>query len=139
MIHPLSAEEEIRFYLDVSGSQAILTLDRFYGKVAAAAARAKRKPKLWIARLRPELKPLMRLGYDLTQGRKTPKAPTGGLHALDGPAAQSRRYASAGRRPVRCLRQHPLFRRHDRHDEGHLPFQLQLQRPCAADHRSQRL
>ena len=37
MIHPLSAEEEIRFYLDVSGSQAILTLDRFYGKVAAAA------------------------------------------------------------------------------------------------------
>ena len=58
---------------------------------------------------------------------------------LDGPAAQSRRYASAGRRPVRCLRQHPLFRRHDRHDEGHLPFQLQLQRPCAADHRSQRL
>ena len=57
MIHPLSAEEEIRFYLDVSGSQAILTLDRFYGKVAAAAARAKRKPKLWIARLQPELKP----------------------------------------------------------------------------------
>ena len=66
MIHPLSAEEEIRFYLDVSGSQAILTLDRFYGKVAAAAARAKRKPKLWIARLQPELKPLMRLGYNLT-------------------------------------------------------------------------
>ena len=75
MIHPLSAEEEIRFYLDVSGSQAILTLDRFYGKVAAAAARAKRKPKLWIARLQPELKPLMRLGYNLTQGRKTPKLP----------------------------------------------------------------
>lgn len=78
MIHPLSAEEEIRFYLDVSGSQAILTLDRFYGKVAAAAARAKRKPKLWIARLQPELKPLMRLGYNLTQGRKTPKLPQEG-------------------------------------------------------------
>ena len=78
MIHPLSAEEEIRFYLDISGSQAILTLDRFYGKVAAAAARAKRKPKLWIARLQPELKPLMRLGYNLTQGRKTPKLPQEG-------------------------------------------------------------
>ena len=78
MIHSLSAEEEIRFYLDVSGSQAILTLDRFYGKVAAAAARAKRKPKLWIARLQPELKPLMRLGYNLTQGRKTPKLPQEG-------------------------------------------------------------
>ena len=78
MIHPLSAEEEIRFYLDVSGSQAILTLDRFYGKVAAAAARAKRRPKLWIARLQPELKPLMRLGYNLTQGRKTPKLPQEG-------------------------------------------------------------
>ena len=46
--------------------------------MAAAAARAKRRPKLWIARLQPELKPLMRLGYNLTQGRKTPKLPQEG-------------------------------------------------------------
>ena len=36
MIHPLSAPGEIAFYLTCSESKAILTLDRFYDKVAAA-------------------------------------------------------------------------------------------------------
>lgn len=35
MIHPLSTATEIRFYLENSGSKAILTLDRFYQKVAS--------------------------------------------------------------------------------------------------------
>ena len=34
MIHPLSAVQEIDFFLKVSHSKAILTLDQFYGKVA---------------------------------------------------------------------------------------------------------
>lgn len=34
MIHPLSAAQEIAFYLEVSHSKAILTLDQFYSKVA---------------------------------------------------------------------------------------------------------
>ena len=34
MIHPLSAEKEIEFYLNDSGSVAAITLDQFYGKFA---------------------------------------------------------------------------------------------------------
>jgi len=36
MIHPLSAQGEITFYLNCSHSKAILTLDQFYDKVVAA-------------------------------------------------------------------------------------------------------
>ena len=36
MIHPLSAVSEITFYLNVSNSKAILTLDQFYDKVVEA-------------------------------------------------------------------------------------------------------
>jgi long-chain acyl-CoA synthetase len=75
MVHPLSAEREITFYLDLSDSKAILTLDRFCGKVQAAIACAKCKPLLLIAQLQTELSPLMRVGYALTEGRKTPKLP----------------------------------------------------------------
>ena len=32
MIHPLSAEKEIEFYLNESGSVTAITLDQFYGK-----------------------------------------------------------------------------------------------------------
>ena len=35
MIHPLSAEKEIEFYLKESDSVAAITLDQFYGKFAA--------------------------------------------------------------------------------------------------------
>ena len=35
MVHPLSAEGEIEFYLNDSESVAALTLDQFYGKFAA--------------------------------------------------------------------------------------------------------
>lgn len=37
MVHPLSAPEELRFYLSLTDSKAILTLDSFYEKVAAVA------------------------------------------------------------------------------------------------------
>ncbi len=36
MIHPLSAQSEITFYLNLSKSRAILTLDQFYDKVVEA-------------------------------------------------------------------------------------------------------
>ena len=35
MIHPLSAPQEIAYYINVSHSKAILTLDQFYEKVAS--------------------------------------------------------------------------------------------------------
>ena len=78
MIHPLSAVEEITFYLNQSDSKAILTLDRLYGKVTQAMRGAKRRPLLLIARISDELSPPMKLGYALTQGRKTPKLPRSG-------------------------------------------------------------
>ncbi len=37
MVHPLCAPEELRFYLSLSESKAVLTLDRFYEKVSAVA------------------------------------------------------------------------------------------------------
>lgn len=82
MIHPLSALQEITFYLDQSGSKAILTLDRFYGKVLAAAQKAKKKPLLLAARLEDELSFPMRLGFTLTEAKKYPKLPKNGEYRL---------------------------------------------------------
>lgn len=78
MIHPLSAPQEITFYLDVSHSKAILTLDRFFGKVSAAASEAKEPPLLLIARIEDELSLPLRCGFALTQAKKYPKLPRGG-------------------------------------------------------------
>lgn len=78
MIHPLSAPQEITFYLDVSHSKAILTLDRFFGKVSAAASEAKESPLLLIARIEDELSLPLRCGFALTQAKKYPKLPRGG-------------------------------------------------------------
>ncbi len=78
MIHPLSAPQEITFYLDVSHSKAILTLDRFYGKVSGAAAKAEQPPKLLIARIEDELSLPLRLGFSLTEAKKYPKLPETG-------------------------------------------------------------
>ena len=78
MIHPLSAPQEITFYLDISHSKAILTLDRFYGKVSGAAAKAETPPKLLIARIEDELSLPLRLGFSLTEAKKYPKLPQTG-------------------------------------------------------------
>ncbi len=74
MIHPLSAEKEIEFYLNESGSVAAITLDQFYGKFARIRGNTKIK-NLIIARIKDELRPLLKLGYSLTEGRKIEKLP----------------------------------------------------------------
>ncbi len=76
MIHPLSAEKEIEFYLNESGSIAAVTLDQFYPKFARIRGNTGLK-HLIIARIRDALPPLTKLGYDLTEGRKLPKLPKG--------------------------------------------------------------
>lgn len=93
MVHPLSATQEIVFYLDISASKAILTLDRFYNKVYAACKKAKRLPLLLLARIQDELGAAMKLGFALTEGRKFPKPPRDKTYilwkdALKSPAAQ---------------------------------------------------
>lgn len=82
MIHPLSAKQEITFYLNISKSKAILTLDRFYEKVLAAVNGSESKPTIFIAQLEPELSALMRLGYRMTEAKKFPKLPKNGSYTL---------------------------------------------------------
>ncbi len=74
MIHPLSAPEEIRSYLESSHSKAIVTLDAFYAKVAAVAAGV----SILLARISDELPFPLKLLFPLTKsgraGRPLPKA-----------------------------------------------------------------
>jgi len=76
MIHPLSAPKEIAFYLEVSRSKAILTLDLFYGKVAQVA---QRDCTVLIARIQEELPFPLKLLYPMTKNaRAIPRLPESG-------------------------------------------------------------
>lgn len=74
MIHPLSAEKEIAFYLNDSKSVAAITLDQFYPKFEAIRDQVSLK-NLIIADIKDALSPVMKLGYALTSGRKIKKIP----------------------------------------------------------------
>lgn len=74
MIHPLSSEGEIQFYLEDADSQAVLTLDQFYGKFASIRKNAKVK-NLLLTSVKDALSPVMKLGYALTEGRKVAPIP----------------------------------------------------------------
>ena len=74
MIHPLSSEGEIAFFLKDSASVAAVTLDQFYGKFVAARKEYP-LPLLIIASIADALSPLKRFGYKLTEGRKIPAVP----------------------------------------------------------------
>ena len=74
MIHPLSAEKEIEFYLNESASVAAITLDQFYGKFASIRKNTGIS-NLIITSVADALSPVMKVGYAVTQGRKIPKLP----------------------------------------------------------------
>lgn len=74
MIHPLSAEKEIEFYLNESGSHTAITLDQFYGKFASIRENTS-LDNLIIASIADALDQPLKMGYMLTQGRKIPKIP----------------------------------------------------------------
>ena len=79
MIHPLSAAQEIAFYLNFSGSKAILTLDQFYGKVASILPEVKQECRILIAKIAEELPFPLNLAYPLTKSaRSVPKLPRNG-------------------------------------------------------------
>ena len=67
MIHPLSAAQEIAFYLNVSHSKAILTLDQFYSKVAQILPQLEQECTVLIAKIADELPMPLNLLYPLTQ------------------------------------------------------------------------
>jgi len=74
MIHPLSAEKEIEFYLNESESVAAITLDQFYEKFANIRKNTQ-LPHLIITSIQDALALPMKAGYALTEGRKTQKPP----------------------------------------------------------------
>ncbi|MBR5437511.1 MAG: acyl--CoA ligase, partial [Clostridia bacterium] len=55
MVHPLSSQKNITFYLDYSESKMILTLDQFYEKVEKAVEEAERDVVILTARIQNEL------------------------------------------------------------------------------------
>ena len=74
MVHPLSAENEMEFFINESESATVVTLDQFYYKIE----NIRRNTKLLnvvIASVKDELVPVVRAGYMITEGRKIKKIP----------------------------------------------------------------
>ena len=74
MVHPLSSEKELEFYINESESVTVVTLDQFYNKFEAIRQNTK-VVNIVIARIRDALSRPMRAGYMLTEGRKLEKIP----------------------------------------------------------------
>ena len=74
MIHPLSAEKEIEFYLNESESVTAITLDQFYHKFESIRENTK-VVNIIIASVKDALSKPVRAGYMLTEGRKIKPIP----------------------------------------------------------------
>ena len=74
MIHPLSSEKEIEFYLNESHSITVITLDQFYAKFEAVRQNTP-VVNVIIARIKDALTRPVRYGYMLTEGRKIEPIP----------------------------------------------------------------
>ena len=74
MIHPLSAEKEIEFYLNESESVTAITLDQFYHKFEKIRENT-RVVNIIIASVKDALSKPVKAGYMLTEGRKIQKIP----------------------------------------------------------------
>ena len=74
MVHPLSAEKEIEFYLNESDSVTAITLDQFYHKFENVRCNTK-VVNIIIASVKDALSQPVKAGYMLTEGRKIKKIP----------------------------------------------------------------
>lgn len=90
MIHPLSAEKEIEFYLNESESVTAITLDQFYNKFENIRQNT-RVVNIIIASIKDELSKPVKAGYMLTEGRKIKKIPE------DAPVIRWREFLRMGR------------------------------------------
>ncbi len=68
-IHPLSATDEIAYYLNISASKAVVVPDLFYENVTAALENVKQKITVIIARIQDELNPILKLAYIAKKGK----------------------------------------------------------------------
>lgn len=75
MIHPLSAEKEIEFYLNESESVTAITLDQFYNKFENIRENTK-VVNIIIASVKDALSKPIKAGYMLTEGRKIKRIPS---------------------------------------------------------------
>lgn len=75
MIHPLSAEKEIEFYLNDSKSKIAVTLDQFYPKFENILENTC-ADKVIVASIKDELPLVTKIGYSFTEGKKLPDITT---------------------------------------------------------------
>lgn len=80
MIHPLSAEGEIEFYLNDSESVAAITVDMFYQKFVNIRRNTPMLKTMIVCSIKDGLAPLMKIGYALTKGRKVAPLPKDGSY-----------------------------------------------------------
>lgn len=76
MVHPLSSQKNITFYLDYSESKMILTLDQFYEKVLKAVGEAERDVVILTARIHNELPFIKSVAYKHLKNKENNKFPT---------------------------------------------------------------
>ena len=84
MVHPLSAKTEITFYLDISESKAVVTVDLFFETVSKAIAEADHPVTAIVTRMQDELPPHLAMMYILKKGRgylKYPDTPNSMLYS----------------------------------------------------------
>ncbi len=74
MIHPLSSENEIKFFINKSKSVLAITLDQFYAKFSSIRADTTLK-HLIITSIKDALAPVTKIGYMLTAGSKIAPIP----------------------------------------------------------------
>lgn len=75
MVHPLSARDEIVYYLNFSKSKMILTMDMFCEKVEEALLSVDHPVTVLVARMQDELMPHLALGFLLKTGKDFLKYP----------------------------------------------------------------
>ena len=75
MVHPLSAQKNITFYLDFSRSKMILTLDMFYEKVKAAVDESETNARIIVARIQDELPAPLGIAYRFAKNRDNMRFP----------------------------------------------------------------
>ena len=90
MVHPLSAEKELEFYINFSNSVTVITLDQFYYKIEAIRQNTG-LVNVVIASIKDALSKPIRAGYMLTEGRKIKKIPK------DAPVIRWKKFMEAGR------------------------------------------
>lgn len=103
MVHPLSSEKELEYYINESESVTVVTLDQFYNKFEAIRENTC-LVNLIIASIKDELSKHMRAGYMLTEGLRLKKIPD------DAPVIRWKEFMRIGKA---CFWQHAVNRGYD--------------------------